>query len=129
MAVGEIGRYSCGVARPARHSVRGQLMPRMTTIAASQAGPDHVDAFPCGASRAMRRVSQAVARLIASMPQPIANAAELERTLAVSKKLAWQIYRIATAAEPLAAASFLPGADPVRKLLDAAKARRLPAAV
>ena len=85
--------------------------------------------FEAAAPAVMGRLARAMRSLVGAVPGPVTTAAELERGLGVSKKVAWQVHKIAESREALAAAGFVPGADPVRKLLAAAARRRVPAGV
>jgi hypothetical protein len=85
--------------------------------------------FDRDARSLMHRLSVAMRALVHAVPGEVASAADLERRLGVTKKVAWQVCKIADAADPLTAANFVPGADPMRKLIAAAQARRVPAAV
>lgn len=86
-------------------------------------------AFEVVAPRVLGKLVESMRGLIGATPGEITTAAELERGLGVSKKVAWQVFRIAESKEPLSAAGFVPGADPVRKLLEAAEKCRVPAKV
>jgi hypothetical protein len=96
----------------------------------SEVGLEQVETeFAVAAPAVLSRLSAAMRALIDSIPGGASTAAELERSLGVTKKVAWQVHRIAEAREALAAATFVPGADPLRKLLAAAQKRRIPASV
>ncbi len=94
---------------------------------------DSVLATTCGfgseAPVVMGRLAKAMRALVKAVPGEVSTAADLERNLGVTKKVAWQVHKIAEARNALAAAGFVPGADPVRKLLAAAQKRRVPAQV
>ena len=97
-------------------------------IGAGEKAPASTD-FESVAPAVMQRLSAAMRSLVDAVPGGIRTASELERGLGVTKKVAWQVHKIAEAREAIAVASFVPGPDPVRKLLAAAAKRRVPARV
>ena len=67
------------------------------------------------------RLRAAYADLLGTLPRGAETAIEVERSLGVSKKLAWQVYRVATAREPLSAGARVPGIAAARQLVRAAR--------
>lgn len=94
----------------------------------SSAGADIIPRtdFEAKALTVMNRVAAAMRSLVNAVPGAVESAADLERKLGVTKKVAWQVYKITEARDAIAAATFVPGADPVRKLLAAAEKSRVP---
>lgn len=68
----------------------------------------------------------ALAELIASVPQHIDKAADLERALGVRKTLAWQVYRMANAQNPLIEGAKLPGQFAMQRFFSAAAKAGVP---
>lgn len=81
------------------------------------------------ARRMLESLSEACASLVRAAPGGIRTAADLERALGVNKKIAWQVFKLAETKGSLSVGSFLPGADPVRRLIDAAQQKQLPTEV
>lgn len=63
----------------------------------------------------------AYAGLLAAMPGTPASAIEVERSLRLSKKLAWQVFRAATEHDPLVTTARAPGPAAFRRVLEAAE--------
>lgn len=70
-------------------------------------------------------VRSALADLLADLPPPMHRAVDLEQALGLDKKLAWQVVRVAQAAHPLGEVHNLPARSSVRRLLEAARKRRV----
>lgn len=66
-----------------------------------------------------------LAELVAAIPGPVRRAVDVERALGLDKKLAWQVFRIARSTHPLAEVQNLPASASVRRLLAAARKRRV----
>jgi hypothetical protein len=64
--------------------------------------------------------------LIQSTPGATRRPADLTRTLGIPAKLAWQVHKLAHAADPLAEASNIPGAAGMHRFLEAAARRGAP---
>jgi hypothetical protein len=65
-------------------------------------------------------VQDAFAKVISALPEDIAHANELSKTLGVSSKLAWQIRRLVYETDPFAAVQYIPGQSSIKKFLHAA---------
>lgn len=76
----------------------------------------------------MTDLHRLLAELVAAIPGSIRRAVDVERALGLDKKLAWQVFRIARSAHPLAEVQNLPASASVRRLLSAARKRRIAAA-
>jgi hypothetical protein len=72
-------------------------------------------------TQALGELRSAYADLLAALPGQLNRAIEVERILELDKKLAWQVYRIATSRELLGAGALVPGAAATRRLIQAAK--------
>lgn len=70
----------------------------------------------------MHVLRSALLRLIGALPQPIRRAADLERALNLSTKLAWQVHKVAHSSSALEAASHVPGRAAMSRMLTAARA-------
>lgn len=66
------------------------------------------------------RLSKALSEVIGSLPQPILQARQLERLLGVDYSLAWQVIKVSTATDALAAGLNVPRPAPMRRFLRAA---------
>jgi len=62
----------------------------------------------------------AYADLLAAVPREGTGAIGVERALGISKKLAWQVYRVATAENPLSSGARVPGKAAARQVISAA---------
>ena len=69
------------------------------------------------------KLRAAYADLVAELPAGRSSAIEVERSLGLNKKLAWQVYRVATSRDALSAGARLPGVAAARQV--AAAARKL----
>ena len=72
------------------------------------------------------RLQTALRELIEATPGMTTRAADLQRTLEIPKKLAWQIHRLAYSDDPLSQAANFPGPAALGRLLDAATDRGVP---
>ncbi len=77
----------------------------------------------------LTRLRTALAQLIAAIPGGVRKAADVERALDLGGTVIWPIYRFANAHDPLAVASYLPGAALMRRFLGKAAARGIPVAL
>jgi len=75
------------------------------------------------------RLRDALSSIVAANPGPIDRAVDLERAMGLDKKLAWQIFRIVAAANPIAEIRNIPAQSSIRRLKDAARRRKLDKAV
>ena len=69
------------------------------------------------------RLRSAYAALIATIPDGASSAIQVERSLKLNKKLAWQVYRVATAEDPLSSGARAPGEAAARQVIQAARAQ------
>ncbi len=76
-------------------------------------------AFLREARRVLNQLQSACRDLVGAVEPPVRTAADLERALGVNKKVAWQVFKIAEATDPLSAARFVPGRDPMRRMISA----------
>jgi hypothetical protein len=73
----------------------------------------------------MGDLRRAFADLLADLPPPVHRAVDLEQALGLDKKLAWQVFRVAQSVHPLGEVHNLPARSSVRRLLEAARKRRV----
>lgn len=85
----------------------------------------HGPAIQIEALAVLTEIRLALAELIAGLSKPVRRAVDLERSLGLDKKLAWQIFRVANAPDPHTEVANLPAWSSVRRLLDAARRRRV----
>ncbi|MGH7131035.1 MAG: hypothetical protein ACREJO_03725 [Phycisphaerales bacterium] len=96
----------------------------------SAAGSAAIDLpFEQAAAGVLGELQRSIAELLEAAPGETGRAADVERAFGVDYKLAWQVYRIATAASPLAAGANVPARVSVERLLKSAARRKIPAAV
>jgi hypothetical protein len=69
------------------------------------------------------RLRSAYAALIETIPDGGRSAIQVERALKLNKKLAWQVYRVATAEDPLSSGARAPGEAAARQVIQAARAQ------
>lgn len=74
----------------------------------------------------LRELRSLMAEFLAALPQPVSRAVDVEKQLALDKKLAWQVFRIARDPDPRTAGGRIPGPAATRRLLSAAKRAKLP---
>lgn len=93
--------------------------------------PGHAPAvsFEETAAKVLGEVQGACAALLDAVPGAMHRAVDLEKSLRLDKKLAWQVFKLAQADQPLAEAVNVPARSSVQRLLTAARKRRVPAAV
>jgi hypothetical protein len=87
------------------------------------------ESFEIAAAAVLGRLRDAVAALLAGAPGPTGKCTDVQATFGIDPKLAWQIFRIATAENPLAAGGSIPASVSMQRLLKAATRRRIPAEV
>src|SRR5688572_24493512 len=87
--------------------------------------------FEQQATVVLRRLRAAVSAVIEAVhgADSIERAADLQRALDLRSTLAWQVYRLAYAAGPLAEASAIPGTTAMTRFFEAAAARGAPAPI
>src|SRR6185436_6662818 len=81
--------------------------------------------FEAAAAAFMVELQVSLSELLTAIPSPIRRAVDLERSLHLDKKLAWQVFRLANTTS-LAEAVNVPAAPSVRRLLEAARRRKVP---
>jgi hypothetical protein len=64
-----------------------------------------------------------LANVIAAVPGPVTDSADLHRALRIQKTASWRLYKVATAADPLAAAPHVPTPAVLKKFFEAAAAK------
>jgi len=69
------------------------------------------------------RVRAGLAEVIAAIPGPVTDSADLHRALRIPKTACWRLYKAATAADLLAAAPYVPTPAVLRKFFEAAAAK------
>ncbi|MBN2446859.1 MAG: hypothetical protein JXO22_09045 [Phycisphaerae bacterium] len=69
------------------------------------------------------RVRAGLAEVIAAVPGPVSDSADLHRALRIQKTASWRLYKAATAADPLAAAPHVPTPAVLKKFFEAAAAK------
>lgn len=79
--------------------------------------------FEAAATAVLGRLQSALSELLKSVPSPTRTASEVERAFGIDYKLSWQVHKIATAQNPLAAGSHVPAKVSIEKLLKAATRR------
>lgn len=78
------------------------------------------------AAEVVQALREAFLGLITSLPGQVRRPADLERTLGLSRTLAWQVHRMATSPDAFKAASQMPGTAAVRQVIGAADAVGVP---
>lgn len=82
--------------------------------------------FESAATAVLGRLQVAVAALLKSASGPTGKCTDVEETFGIDPKLSWQVFRIATTPNPLAAGVNVPVRASMRRLLKAAAKRRVP---
>ncbi len=84
--------------------------------------------FEQQAKAVLERLQAAMARLIESIPAAghIDRPTDLQRTLGIHSKLAWQVFRVATADNPIQEGRSVPGGTSMERFLTAAANRGVP---
>jgi hypothetical protein len=81
--------------------------------------------FEAAAAAVMAELQVSLTELLTSLASPIRRAVDLERSLHLDKKLAWQVFRLANTTSLVEAVN-VPAAPSVRRLLEAARRRKVP---
>ncbi len=81
------------------------------------------DSFVTECRIALESLQLDVATLIASSPQPVQRATDLQASLSIRAPLAWQMFRLANAEAPMETVLHIPLADAMEKVLEAAHRR------
>lgn len=79
--------------------------------------------FEASAAIVLGRLQLSLSDLLKSVPAPTRTASEVERAFGIDYKLSWQVHKIATAQNPLAAGSHVPARVSIEKLIKAATRR------
>jgi hypothetical protein len=88
--------------------------------AASSAGETTIEGVAITISR---DVQKSFARLISQLPGRFARPSQLQHCLQIDAKLAWQVFKIAKAENPLEAVRYLPSVVSIKRLSAAAKGK------
>lgn len=91
------------------------------SIAYTAKMPETESCFESEAVGVMRDLRGAFLSVMQGLKTPIHRATELERALGIRTTLAWQVFRVATAENPLEAGSHVPGSAAVRQMTTAAR--------
>lgn len=84
-------------------------------------------AFEIAAPPVLSRLRETLAGVLEALPGGLVHRpADLQRALEIGTTPAWQIFRVATAPDPLVAASLVPGPGPMKRFLGAAARRGVP---
>ncbi len=99
-----------------------QVMVRQSKIGQAQT-------FERQATAVLHRLRASLSVLIGAVPSvgELRKAADLQRALGIGSTLAWQVYKLAHARDPLAEASSVPRAGGMKRLFEAAARRGVPA--
>ena len=84
--------------------------------------------FEQAARGAMEGLASALADVLASLPEPIERAVDVERALDLDKNLAWQVFRLTRSQTPAEIAK-VPAPRSMQRLISQARKRRVPAPV
>lgn len=84
--------------------------------------PRHVPGaeFRAVATQALIDVRSSFKMLLAGLRQPVRHGGDAQRALGLGKVLAWQVFRLSNAENPLTAAPFVPRSEALGKILAAA---------
>src|SRR5690606_18875328 len=104
-----------GIVEPSTSYGGEERLPAVDPASLHSASADHGLAEE--ATRTLGALRDAVRKLVGSSPTPIRRAADLQRALGVDAPLGWQIFRLAIAADPLAAVLYIPRAGSMAKVL------------
>src|SRR5262245_60755168 len=81
--------------------------------------------FEAAAAAVMTELQTSLSELLSSLQGTIRRAVDLERSLHLDKKLAWQVFRLANTTSLVEAVN-VPAPPSVRRLIDAARRRKVP---
>jgi hypothetical protein len=70
-----------------------------------------------------REVQQSFARLIGQLPGRVVRASHLQKCLEIDSKVAWQMFKIAKAQDPLEAVRYMPSMVSIKRVVAAAKGK------
>jgi hypothetical protein len=74
------------------------------------------------AEPALSGIHRAMTKLVSRLPGDLGRPTDLQRTLGVDYKLCWQVLNITWTQDPLLISQYVPGVNPTRRLLAAARA-------
>lgn len=97
----------------------------MTQMATSKLVEAQSRAVEVEAVEVLGDLRAALSELIAELPPPVLRAVDLEQSLGLDKKLAWQIFRVVQSPHPLGEVHNIPARSSVRRLLVSARKRRV----
>jgi hypothetical protein len=90
------------------------------TDAASDRTGDRMEDLVLGITR---EVQQSFARLIGQLPGRVIRASHLQKCLEIDSKVAWQVFKIAKAQDPLEAVRYMPSMVSIKRVVAAAKGK------
>ena len=101
----------------------------MSQVMVRQSKIEHAQTFERQARAVLHRLRASLSVLIGAVPSvgELRKAADLQRALGIGNTLAWQVYKLAHARDPLAEASSVPRAGGMKRLFEAAAQRGVPA--
>jgi hypothetical protein len=70
-----------------------------------------------------REVQQSFARLIGQLPGRVVRASHLQKCLEIDSKVAWQVFKIAKAQDPLEAVRYMPSMVSIKRVVAAARGK------
>ncbi|OAB63881.1 hypothetical protein AY599_25895 [Leptolyngbya valderiana BDU 20041] len=98
-------------------------------MTAADPSPAAAELLDAAVVEAVTGVRSAYAELLSAVPREGPGAIGVERALGISKKLAWQVYRVATSDNPLGSGARVPGKAATRQVLLAASRAGVSASV
>ncbi len=101
----------------------------MSQVMVRQSKIEQAQTFERQATAVLHRLRASLSVLIGAVPSvgELRKAADLQRALGIGNTLAWQVYKLAHARDPLAEASSVPRAGGMKRLFEAAARRGVPA--
>ena len=72
------------------------------------------------ASRVLPEIRNSFAGILASLPSHVRRPRDITRVMGLNQTLAWKIMQVVKAKDPFAASQYIPGAEGVNILLEAA---------
>jgi hypothetical protein len=95
---------------------------RKETRIVSQAGASSGE-FELEATEVLTALQSAIQKVIAQFPEPIRKSTDLQKSLQLDTKLAWQLYKFSEAESAFSASPMLPGLLPLERFLHASAKR------
>ncbi|MCH8824415.1 MAG: hypothetical protein IH984_13020 [Planctomycetes bacterium] len=101
----------------------------MSQIMVHQSKNKHFKTFEQQSTAVMHRLRASLSVLIGAVPstEELRKATDLQKALGIGNTLAWQVYKLAHARDPLVEASSVPGAGGMKRLFEAAAQHGVPA--